>query len=467
MTTAAVYPNGGEGFFGALERDDLDIIEATLSWGGDVLEVRHLPMGSAVSVGEHAECTFFIPASAARLGTDLALVLAAGSTDLGRDRPVDVELGPFRVILRVVPAGRHIPFGALASLKESALGSVGTSFVVHAMILGSLAMFLPSLGADDDEAIARDRLYTMQKYLAGAAERERDQALESVSADDGSRESGAAGTQALGESGAMGRANTPKTDGHWSAKGNATPQDATLAREHQMSLVRDFGLLGLLASSPLSDPDAPAAPWGTVPNGADSESHIGAMWGVDARDNWGIGGLGLSGVGEGGCPPGAPNCGQGVGLRDFGGLGRALRGAMGNCSGPNCDDKGSGHGILPGAHTVRVPNPRMCGDETCGFETNGRIPPEVIQRIVRQNAGRYRACYEQGLRDNPSLNGHVRVKFVIDRGGAVSAAQDSGSDMPDEKVRSCVVKSFFALAFPSPAGGTVRVVYPILFSPTE
>ena len=125
-----------------------------------------------------------------------------------------------------------------------------------------------------------------------------------------------------------------------------------------------------------------------------------------------------------------------------------------------------GHGSTPvlGAHILK-PVARLCGEQACGFETSGRIPPEIIQRIVRQNAGRYRLCYEGGLRNNPSLGGHVRVKFVIDRNGAVSMAQDSGSDLPDEQVRRCVVQSFYALAFPSPEGGLVQVTYPIIFSP--
>jgi len=42
---------------------------------------------------------------------------------------------------------------------------------------------------------------------------------------------------------------------------------------------------------------------------------------------------------------------------------------------------------------------------------NGRLPPEVIQRIVRQNFGRFRNCYESSLRTNPSLTGRVAVKF--------------------------------------------------------
>lgn len=95
---------------------------------------------------------------------------------------------------------------------------------------------------------------------------------------------------------------------------------------------------------------------------------------------------------------------------------------------------------------------------------NGRLPPEVIQRIVRQNFGRYRLCYENGLRSDPSLHGRVTVRFVIDRSGAVQKATDGGSTLPDKTVVACVVRGFGNLSFPQPEGGIVTVVYPIEFT---
>ncbi|MCL2723548.1 MAG: AgmX/PglI C-terminal domain-containing protein [Polyangiaceae bacterium] len=100
-------------------------------------------------------------------------------------------------------------------------------------------------------------------------------------------------------------------------------------------------------------------------------------------------------------------------------------------------------------------------------QVTGRLPQEVIQRVVRQNFGRFRTCYENGLRTNPNLQGRVAVKFVIDRSGGVSTAQEGGSDLPDQGVVSCVVRSFTNLSFPQPEGGIVTVVFPINFSPGE
>lgn len=94
----------------------------------------------------------------------------------------------------------------------------------------------------------------------------------------------------------------------------------------------------------------------------------------------------------------------------------------------------------------------------------GRLPPEVVQRIVRQNFGRFRLCYETALRSDASMGGRVTVKFAIDRRGMVVGPADGGSDVPDKTMVACVVKAFANLAFPQPEG-TVEVSYPIIFSP--
>jgi hypothetical protein len=117
---------------------------------------------------------------------------------------------------------------------------------------------------------------------------------------------------------------------------------------------------------------------------------------------------------------------------------------------------------LGGAHATRAPQVRM-GATT----VNGRLPPEVIQRIVRQNYGRFRLCYENGLRNNPNLQGRVSVRFVIGRDGAVSNVSNGGSDLPDSSVVQCVVRAYYGLTFPQPEGGIVTVVYPIMFSPGD
>ena len=95
----------------------------------------------------------------------------------------------------------------------------------------------------------------------------------------------------------------------------------------------------------------------------------------------------------------------------------------------------------------------------------GSLPPEVIQRVVRQSFGRFRGCYEDGLRTNPTLEGRVTARFVIARDGSVATVQSGGTDLPDPRVVSCVLRAYSSLTFPSPKNGIVRVTYPLAFSP--
>jgi len=95
----------------------------------------------------------------------------------------------------------------------------------------------------------------------------------------------------------------------------------------------------------------------------------------------------------------------------------------------------------------------------------GRLPPFVIVEVVRQSFGRFRLCYESGLRNCPNLAGRVAVRFVIGRDGLVRSARDAGSDVPDKRIVDCVVRAVRQLKFPAPEGGPVTVVYPIMFAP--
>ncbi len=79
----------------------------------------------------------------------------------------------------------------------------------------------------------------------------------------------------------------------------------------------------------------------------------------------------------------------------------------------------------------------------------------MIQRIVRQNFGRFRLCYENGLRNNPNLQGGVSVSFVIGRDGSVSSVS-GGGDLPDSAVVSCVTRAFYGRAFRSPRAASRR-----------
>jgi tetratricopeptide (TPR) repeat protein len=230
-------------------------------------------------------------------------------------------------------------------------------------------------------------------------------------------------------------------------------EDGHLARQQALREATEFGMIGALDSTAATAEDkkqAPAqAPWGRDDSlGNDAISARGNMWGDEIGDAFGAGGLGLAGTGEGG-----GGRSEGLGLGSIGAIGHGAGTGTGQ-------GFGAGHGRLGGASATSAPKVRM-GATT----VSGRLPPEVVQRIVRQNFGRFRLCYENGLRNNPNLQGKVSVRFVIGRDGNVSTVANGGSDLPDAGVQRCVANAFQGLSFPQPEGGIVSVVYPIMFDP--
>ena len=349
-------------------------------------------------------------------------------------------------------AGKAPPMGAFSSFDPAGYMYTGLSFLMHIGILASLFFFMPNLGADDSEALDRDMILKMQHLLNAEAEREQEQKdTEEVTDNNADQKEGGTGTRAKGEEGSMGNPNTNKTGMKFGVQGPQDNQDPHIARQAAIKEAAEFGMIGLLNAAAGADPNAPTAPWGREDSlGNDPMSARGNMWGDAIGDSFGAGGLGLSGVGEGG-----GGRGEGIGLGNIGTIGHGAGTGTGQ-------GFGNGHGRLGGHHAPKPPSLRQ--GQT---QVNGRLPPEVIQRIVRQNFGRFKLCYESGLRSNPALAGRVSIKFVIDRSGAVSTAQDGGSEIPDQTVVQCVVRGFTNLSFPQPEGGIVTVVYPIIFAPGE
>jgi hypothetical protein len=95
---------------------------------------------------------------------------------------------------------------------------------------------------------------------------------------------------------------------------------------------------------------------------------------------------------------------------------------------------------------------------------NGSLQPELVERMVRQNFGRIRRCYAEGLARNPKLQGALEVRFVVGRDGAVTNAGNGGTTLSDAAVVSCVLSTFRDLTFRSPDGGIASIKYPLIFT---
>ncbi len=479
----------------------LAAVEVMILWDSNVLHVSHLTPPRSFYVGEElgdkTACDYFIPSE--MLGTTRAPVVvprgigaslvilprSRGYADIpgqgrvsladlvssGRARPsVEVsgafecdlpagakarmELEGSALVFQVaaVDAGKKVPAGFLATVEPDAFLFSGLSFLLHMGVVAVFAFFLPTMRGDDSDDLDRDQILVMQKFLNAAAEREQeerqDQEVTEAAPD---QKEGGSGTRAEGEEGSMGNPNTKDTGHTYGVQGPKDNPDPHAAKQAALQEAAQFGMIGLISTMGGGDPNAPTAPWGRDDSsGQDDKSARGNMFGDTIGDSSGAGGLGLSGIGEGG---GGKDVG--IGLGNFGRLGHGD--GIGRGQGI-----GAGRGNLAMGHRVRSP-----GLHEGVASVNGRLPPEVIQRIVRQNFGRFRFCYQNGIRDNPNLQGRVTVKFVIDRSGAVQTIADGGSDLPDQVVVRCVVSAFGNLSFPQPEGGMVTVVYPILFSPGD
>jgi hypothetical protein len=86
-----------------------------------------------------------------------------------------------------------------------------------------------------------------------------------------------------------------------------------------------------------------------------------------------------------------------------------------------------------------------------------RFGPESVQAAVRHAFPRFRACYAEGQRRNPTLAGTVVVHATVTPDGKVSDAKsiDPGKDglagLSDPAVAACVVREFRTLEFPPPS----------------
>ena len=102
-----------------------------------------------------------------------------------------------------------------------------------------------------------------------------------------------------------------------------------------------------------------------------------------------------------------------------------------------------------------------------GPSVSGKLPPEVISRVVRSHLGEVRRCYEAALGKSVDLRGTVKIKFTIGADGNVLSAADDGSQFASPDTIECIRAAVRRFSFPRPEGGTVIVVYPFVLEPSR
>lgn len=416
-----------------LKRDAVRILGETRH--GAALFLDELPPSAMIGTGSEVLGPDELSVRCASAGWfDEALGMHYLPLNLGSVR---LTLGEFHVDCRLTRPELPLPRAPFAAADGETLTYWGLTFVSVGGLLASVAWLTPPLGLTEGERTERYALTRMMEYLDAAAQRElkeREQPRDTGGNTGGSGERGEMAPQS--------ELPSAQTKQRYLSKNTSAGGRAPLAGEQ--GGVETFGAVGLLASvaATLTTQD-----WNREP-GLGAGPNAEGMWADPLGTGAGRGGLTLTGGGSGGGEVGAWVGLNGVGTWN-GGTGTADSGF------------GAHHGRLVGSHAARGPG-RVRRANTV---VSGRLPAEVIQRVVRQNHGKIRYCYERGLAKNPSLNGRVGVRFVIGRDGAVASVANAGSSVASSEVVECIVRAFYGLTFPKPESGLVTVMYPVLLSP--
>jgi hypothetical protein len=444
----AVGEVGGPGGAGTSAAGDIDFALSSERLGTERRELVAIRSGAPFAIFTSNETPRVLekdqPVDADSAIVDCSDVgLGARGIELRQDRVVIIEASGVTFRLAGSEKPETVPRVVLAGADRSAIATLGTAAILQGLLVASLAYFTPSLAWGDEDELNRDQLALMQQYLHASAEREHQD--EPQPADQGG-EKGAPAERAAGPEGKAGRPDGPPQPHRMAIKGDTA--ERVVGRNELLAEAHEIGMIGLLNT--LNATNAPSSPWGSeLPTGPDAANAHGDLFSHDIGDTIGGGGFGLSGTGLGG-----GGLGAGYGL-----------GNIGTCAGLNCYGNGK-DGFTRSLGRTGAPDhvtksPRIAIQPAT---LSGHLPADVIQRIVRQNFGRFRQCYEVGLRSNPNLEGRVVARFVIGRDGAVSNVS-AGGDLPDAGVRSCVASAFYGLSFPSPDVGIVTVSYPIMLQP--
>ena len=347
------------------------------------------------------------------------------------------------VLVRPTYAGKTIAAQAPVAWRRYAW--IGVSVGVHAFMLVMFYLLPPTTSALSlDNISARDR---MVEYLDVAPETTPFEEPEQAA--DSGESGGDPGQAHEGESGLAGREEMPTRDRSSSIEGREeTPVMAREDLRENMDQVATIGTLQTLMGSW----NTLTSPYGAEQAIGNSEAnHIGNVMGLLHGDSGGNGGLGMHGTGRG-----AGGIGQGT-------LGVGRLGTIGRCSGARCSGgDGTGYGDSVGSLHVRRDRVNVTATST-GAQVRGGLSREAIRRVVRRNLRQVRFCYEQGLQQNPSIEGRVIVQWTIDPTGRVQGSSVASSTLRDASVESCIAQAVRRWSFPQPDGGSmVGVNYPFL-----
>ena len=134
-----------------------------------------------------------------------------------------------------------------------------------------------------------------------------------------------------------------------------------------------------------------------------------------------------------------------TGTKGLGGIG--TKGAGGGKGGYGTTMVASGEGA--GISNVAISN-----DVTL----EGGLSRGVILATIQKYLAQIKACYNQGLKNNPGLEGTVSMDFKIKPSGFLQFAKVATSSLGSKLVEGCMARKMMTWQFPRPKGGVFQDV---------
>lgn len=378
-----------------------------------------------------------------------SVISGAHEIDVRPNGRYRMEVGGLTVLAKVVAPGRRVaghrrrdPVMIWAGTGSGA----GIAAAIAAMLFASSGEDLLSQGNDED------RLAELRAFVQRQQERQPEQQQQQQNADD--QQEGGTGTRHAGPEGKMGRRDAPVRNARYAIRNNGEPPHLSRAAAREQVMNRGvFAALGAPGGGMPGGASGIVSPFGGLTeSGLDDRNANGNMTGDTIGDAFGYGGLGATGTGWGGG-------GTGEGTIGLGNIG-----TMGHGSGT-----GSGQGYGSGAgRGLRGRENRGPMVRAAPPSVSGLLSPEAIRRVVLRNLGQVSHCHEQGLAQNPNLEGRVVIRFIIGGNGTVMGSQVQESTVGIPSVAQCIANAVRRWQFPSPeGGGIVTVNYPFNLQPPQ
>ena len=95
----------------------------------------------------------------------------------------------------------------------------------------------------------------------------------------------------------------------------------------------------------------------------------------------------------------------------------------------------------------------------------GKRTTEDIRRIFDQNGGRLNNAYQRALKDDPSMEGTVRLKLVVDPSGKVVSCEVSSSELNNPELEAKIVSLVKGFNFGDDNVDVWKGTYPVNFYP--